>query len=347
MRILPRATVALAAVASLVAAAPAMGAYSDGVGTFSVADANPSAVAVPLTIKTQRTDPSDTQDSAVLYFEVPGFVLNPGTSSGEAIGFADLDSSIGLITTQVNTAGPKSDPRGTAHAGSWSANVPVAGPIPVYVDQNTGLGANKQPAAEPGNTLLTIFVPTSAQLAGAKLKALTVRLNTDANGCKSTGVGATNPATPGAYSLRTVFVPYGSAGAPDPSQAVDRTSAPVNIAVGPKPVVPAKCSGSTQSVPKAKVKLTAKPTKVKVGQIATLTLKNTGGAAKYKITKKAGSSKPKVVRIITVGAKKTVTYKYKAPKADAGKTVKFTAAPVKNGAGTTSAAVVKVAKLAS
>lgn len=344
MRILPRATVALAAVASLVAAAPAMGAYSDGVGTFSVADANPSAVAVPLTIKTQRTDPNDTQDSAVLYFEVPGFALNPGTSSGEALGFADLDSSIGLITTGINTAGPKTDPRGTAHAGSWSANVPVAGPIPVYVDQNTGLSDAKQPAPEPGNTLLTIFVPTSAQLAGAKLKALTVRLNTDANGCKSTGVGATNPATAGAYALRTVFIPYGAAGAPDPAQLVDRTSAPINIAVGPKPPIAAGCPGAP--VVKAKVTLTRKPTSIKVGKIATLTLKNTGGAAKYTITKKAGSAKAKAVRTITVGAKKSVTYKYKAPKADAGKTVKFTATPVKKGTGNVAATTVKVAKLA-
>jgi hypothetical protein len=131
--------------------------------------------------------------------EIEGFVLNSGRTSGEQIG------SVDYYTDEVLFPG---SPLTTAGGGTYRLAVDVPTGHTAFtaaVAEETGLDDNGTPVPRPGSTMLSFTIPHLPL--GAKLQQMALRFNVSGSrdGRESRTptpvVGATNPPTPGVYSV--------------------------------------------------------------------------------------------------------------------------------------------------
>lgn len=323
----------LAGAALLLVLPAAAGAYDGGVATVDLGDARPGAVPRPLTIRIGQTtaapQPKDVR------IAVQGLTLDPGTSSGRRIGSVDFETSLGPFRgLAVSTAGP-----GDGAPGRWSLIAPGIGPIPATVRPGTDLDPAGAPVAAPNATLLGVAVPTDLPL-GATLSSVTLHLNVDERGCATTTPGATNPAMPGSYRVRSfVTATDGSTNLRD-AAAIVRADAPVGrpLAAG-CPAAPAGGPSApvTPTTPaRPALRLSASSRRARPGGRVRIAVRAANGPVDVRVRRGTRTLK----RLRRVGTARR-TFVFRAARADAGRLVRLTFRPA---SGRTRTIVIRVTR---
>jgi len=318
---------------ALLTAAPAVAAYDGGLTDVSLADARPGAVPRPFSVRVAQTGTTPAPQEVRL--AVQGLVLDPGTTTGRRIGVVDVDTTLGAFTgLAVTTAGP-----GDGAPGRWTLAVPGVSPVPATVRPGTDLDAAGAPVAAAGSTLVGVKVPADLPL-GARLTAVTLRLNVDERRCASPFAGATNPATPGTYRVRAFVAASDGA-----SRVSDRTvtvaaDAPAG-AGAPNgcpafPAVPGGGSSATPAAGRPSLRVTAPTRRVKPGGRTTIRLRVTGGPADVRVLRGSRTLK----RLRDVGTRSR-SFVFRAARADAGRLVRLTFRPA---GGTTRKLAIRVTR---
>jgi hypothetical protein len=313
------AATAILGAAPLAAAAPASAAYDGGITAVSLADARPGAVARPFSVRIAQT--GEAPAPRELRLAVQGLVLDPGTTPNHAIGALDLETSLGPFTgLAVTTAGP-----GDGAPGRWTLAVPGVPPVAATVRPSSDLDAAGVPVVAAGSTLVGVTIPTELPL-GAKLTAVTLRLNVDERRCASPFPGATNPTTPGTYRVRA-FV-----GAADGQSRVSDGTVTVAAGAPAGPALPAGCptgSGDGSSVAPAPtplaapvVRLKAASRTVRPGRSVRILARVTGGPADVRVLRGSRT----LARLKAVGPSGR-RFTFRATRGDAGKVVRLLARP--------------------
>lgn len=193
----------LAVAVAAVLAATAQAASAAGVRSIELADRRPGEVSRPFAFAIGQAgfDPRPDQYRV----EIEGFALDDGNTPGRRIASVDYDTDQGFIPGQFVT---------TQGNGTYRFEIPnpaTAQSMPVAVTQAKGLDAGGNPVDRAGSTLLSFTVPKALPL-DARVRTLTLRFNAEGdrgprNGGKvdtpTPDVGATNPAAPGTYAVRT------------------------------------------------------------------------------------------------------------------------------------------------
>lgn len=304
----------------LVVPATAGAAYDGSLRAVELTDARPDAVSRPLTIRIAQ-DAMISVGPQEVRLAVQGFALDPGTSTGKRIGTVDFETSLGPFRGfAVTTNGP-----GDGAPGRWSLSAPAIGTVSAAIRPGTDLDDAGTRVAASNATLIDVPLPTALPF-GARLHAVTVRLNVDENGCKTFAPGATNPG-PGFYRWRAFVTATDSATKLSDITSEVRAGAPAGGTPPqcPKEPVadpPTTPGGDTPAAGRPKVKVTRTATRVAPGKIVRFRVTVANGPAEVRVRRGTKTLK----RLKRVGPSGR-TFAYRAPRADAGRVVKLTFSP--------------------
>lgn len=334
--------VALGLAALLAPPAAASAAYDGGITAAQLPDGRPGAVSRPFTIKIAQTTTTPAPKDVRL--GIQGLVLNPGTTTGERIGSADFDTTLGSFTGAAITTGGA----GGGAPGRWSLSVPGAGSFFATVTPGTDLDAAGAAVPATAATTVGVAIPTDLPF-GAKVTSVTVRLNVDERGCATPTAGATNPTAPGSYRVRA-FV-----GASDGQSRVSDASVAVAADAPAAPAPPSGCTttpgtstpgtttpaspttGTTPTATKRPVlRLKASSRSVRPGNRISIRARVTGGPATVRVTRN-GRTVKRLTNVGTAGK----AYSFRAARKDAGKRVRLVFRPT---GGKAVALTIRVAK---
>lgn len=323
MRTPPRAPgSALLGLALLLAAPATAGAAYDGsLRTVDLTDARPGAVSRPLTIRIAQ-DPMISVGPKEVRLAVQGFDVDSGTTTGRRIGTVDFETSLGPFRGfAVTTNGP-----GDGAPGRWSLSAPAIGTVSAAIRPGTDLDDAGTRVGAPNATLIDVPLPTALPF-GARLHAVTVRLNVDQNGCRTAFPAATNP-VPGFYRWRAFVVATDASTKLSDITSEVRAGAPAG---GTPPQCPKEPVAGVPTTPGAdppspaarpSVKVTRAATRVAPGRIVRFRVKVANGPVEVRVRRGTKTLK----RLQRVGPSGR-TFAFRAPRADAGRVVKLTFSP--------------------
>lgn len=322
MRTPPRAPgSALLGLALLLAVPATAGAAYDGsLRTVDLTDARPGAVSRPLTIRIAQDAMISTGPKEVR-LAVQGFGLDPGTSTGRRIGTVDFETSLGPFRGfAVTTNGP-----GDGAPGRWSLSAPAIGTVSAAIRPGTDLDGQGTRVPATNATLIDVPLPTALPF-GARLHAVTVRLNVDENGCRTATPAATNPAA-GFYRWRAFVTATDSATKLSDITSEVRAGAtvggtPPQCPKTPAAVPPSAPGTDAPAAGRPSVKVSRTASRVAPGRIVRFRLRVANGPVEVRVRRGTKTLK----RLKRVGPSGR-TFAFRAPRADAGRVVKLTFSP--------------------
>lgn len=322
MRTPPRAPgSALLGLALLLAVPSVAGAAYDGsLRSVDLTDARPGATSRPLTIRIAQ-DSMISVGPREVRLAVQGFDVDAGTTTGRRIGTVDFETSLGPFRGfAVTTNGP-----GDGAPGRWSLSAPAIGTVSAAIRPGTDLDDQGSRVAAPNATLIDVPLPTALPF-GARLHAVTVRLNVDENGCRTATPAVVNPAA-GFYRWRAfVTATDASTKLSDVTSEV-RAGAPAGgtppqCPKDPVADTPAAPGADTPAAGRPSVKVSRSATRVAPGKIVRFRVKVANGPVEVRVRRGTRTLK----RLKRVGPSGR-TFAYRAPRGDAGRVVKLTFSP--------------------